>query len=123
MKELKTTPNKKSVEKFLKNIDNPTRKKDSFEILNLLKELTDREPIMWGDSMVGFGTYNYKYKSGKEGDWMRVGFSPRNQNLTLYIMDGLEKYEELLGKFGRHKIGKSCLYINNLEHVDKSVLK
>ena len=123
MKKLKTQPNKKSVEKFLKSIESPVRQKDSYEILNLLKDITKREPIMWGESIIGFGSFHYKYKSGREGDWMRIGFSPRKQNLTLYIMDGFDKYDKLLGKLGKYKTGKSCLYLNNLKDIDKSVLK
>ena len=78
---------------------------------------------MWGDSIVGFGTYHYKYASGREADWLQIGFSPRKQALTLYIMDGFEKYGELLNKLGKYKTGKSCLYINKLEDVHIPVLK
>jgi hypothetical protein len=78
---------------------------------------------MWGASIVGFGTYNYKYASGREGEWMEVGFSPRKANLTLYIMSGFTEYDELLAKLGKYKTGKSCLYIKNLNDVDEKVLK
>jgi len=78
---------------------------------------------MWGSSIVGFGTYHYKYESGREGDWFLTGFSPRKQNLTLYIMSGFNKYDKLMKKLGKYKTGKSCLYINGLEDVDKKVLK
>jgi hypothetical protein len=123
MTELKTRPTDKSVEEFLNNVENPTRRADSFEILKLMKEVTKEEPIMWGNSIVGFGSYHYKYASGREADWLRVGFSPRKQSLTVYIMDGFEKYDELLNKLGKHKTGKSCLYINKLKDVDMSTLK
>ena len=78
---------------------------------------------MWGDSIIGFGKYHYKYASGREGDWMRIGFSPRKQNLTLYIMDGFEKYSELLESLGKYKTGKSCLYIKKMQDIDINILK
>ncbi len=80
-----------------------------------MTEALDEEPVMWGDSIVGYGSYHYKYASGREGDWFVTGFSPRKQNLTLYIMSGFEKYDELMGKLGKYKTGKSCLYINKLD--------
>ena len=88
-----------------------------------MQEVTQEEPMMWGDSIVGFGSYHYKYTSGREADWFQIGFSPRKQNLTIYIMDGFEKYENLLKKLGKHKLGKSCLYINKLEDISILVLK
>ena len=123
MTELKTKPTKKSVEQFLKKVENSIKREDSFKILELMKEITMEEPVMWGDSIVGFGSYRYKYASGREGDWPLVGFSPRKQNLTLYIMSGFDKYEELLENLGKYKIGKSCLYINKLKDVDTKILK
>ncbi|MCK4384314.1 MAG: DUF1801 domain-containing protein [Candidatus Lokiarchaeota archaeon] len=118
MTELKTKPNDKSVDQFLKKVENPTKKEDSFKILEIMKELTKEEPIMWGDSIIGFGSYHYKYASGREGDWFRVGFSPRKRNLTVYLMTGFEKYKEILNNLGKFKTGKSCLYINKLKDVD-----
>ena len=88
-----------------------------------MQETTNAKPKMWGDSIVGFGSYHYKYASGREGDWFLTGFSPRKQNLTIYIMPGFEKYETLLNKLGRHSTGKSCLYIKKIENVDLDVLK
>ena len=123
MTELKTKPTNKSVEDFLKKVEHPTKREDSFKILELMKEITKEEPLMWGDSIVGFGSYRYKYASGREGDWPIVGFSPRKQNLTLYIMAGFEKYEKLLEKLGKFKTGKSCLYINKLQDIDTQILK
>ena len=123
MTELKTKPTNKSVEQFLKKVENPTKREDSFKILELMKEITQEKPVMWGDSIVGFGSYRYKYASGREGDWPLVGFSPRKQNLTLYIMAGFERYEKLLENLGKFKTGKSCLYINKLQDVDTKVLK
>ncbi|MFX0082606.1 MAG: DUF1801 domain-containing protein [Candidatus Hodarchaeota archaeon] len=123
MTELKTRPNDKSVMEFLNKVENTRRREDSFEILKLMSEVTEEEPKMWGDSIIGFGSYHYKYASGREADWLQIGFSPRKQSLTIYIMDGFEKYKELLDKLGKHKTGKSCLYINKLEDVSIPVLK
>lgn len=123
MSELKTKPNDKDVNKFLNNIVDVKKREDSFEILKIMKNITGIDPKMWGDSIVGFGSYHYKYSSGREGDWFLVGFSPRKQNLTLYIMSGFEQYEEILSKLGKVKIGKSCLYIKNLDQIDKEALR
>jgi hypothetical protein len=123
MTELKTKPTDKSVTEFLNNVENQRRRDDSFKILNIMREITQEEPVLWGDSIVGFGSYHYKYASGREADWLQVGFSPRKQALTVYIMDGFDKYDELLKKLGKHRTGKSCLYINKLEDVSIPVLK
>jgi len=120
---LKTTPNKNSVEDFLNQVENEAKRNDSFKILELMTKATGETPQMWGDSIVGFGSYHYTYASGREGDWMLTGFSPRKHNLTLYIMDGFEESESLLKDLGKYKTGKSCLYINKLEDVDTAVLK
>jgi len=123
MAELKTKRNQGNVESFLDSVANEKRRQDSFAILELMKQVTGKKPEMWGDSIVGFGSYHYKYASGREGDWFLVGFSPRAQNLTLYIMAGFDGYETLLVKLGKHTTGKSCLYIKKLEDVDVEVLK
>ena len=123
MSEPKTRPTGASVEKFLKAVEHPQRREDGFELLKMMKEITNEEPTMWGPSIVGFGSYHYKYESGREGDMPLTGFSPRKRSLTVYIMSGFEEYIDLLDKLGKHKIGKSCLYINKLADVDKSVLK
>ena len=123
MSDLKTTPNNASVEDFLNQVEPEQKRQDAFEILRMMKEVTGAEPQMWGPSIVGFGAYRYKYDSGREGDWFLVGFSPRKQNLTLYIMAGFKRYEELLAKLGKHKTGKSCLYLNKLADVDQKVLR
>jgi len=123
MAELKTKPNKKSVRKFLDSVTDKKKQEDSYSILKLMKEITGTEPVMWSDSIIGFGNYDYKYKSGREGDWFLVGFSPRKQNLTLYIMSGLKRYDELLKKLGKFKTSKVCLYINKLEDVNLNILK
>ena len=123
MAELKTKRNKGDVEAFLNSIPDEKKRQDSFAILELMKEVTGAEPEMWGASIIGFGSYHYKYASGREGDWMLVGFSPRAQNLTLYIMSGFDEYDGLLKKLGKHSTGKSCLYIKKMEDVDRAVLK
>lgn len=123
MAELKTKPNEQSVEDFLNAVEIETKRLDSFAILELMKQETGDEPIKWGESIVGFGTYKYKYASGREGEWPITGFSPRKQNLTLYIMSGFEEYDDLLKKLGKHTTGKSCLYIKKLEDVDQDVLR
>jgi hypothetical protein len=123
MAELKTKPNDGSVEDFLNSVENDRRREDSFKVLELMKEVTGEEPNMWGSSIVGFGSYRYKYASGREGEWMAIGFSPRKQSLTLYIMDGFGEYDALLEDLGKHRTGKSCLYINKLDDVDMEVLR
>jgi hypothetical protein len=122
MAELKTKPNDQSVEAFLNSIDDEKKREDSFKILALMKEITKDEPKMWGDSIIGFGSYHYEYASGREGDWFLTGFSPRKQNLTLYLMSGFEEYDNLLKNLGKFKTGKSCLYIKKIEDVDLQTL-
>ena len=123
MAELKTKVNKANVDKFIKSIKDEQTREDCYKIVEIMQKVTKAEPKMWGTSIVGFGSYHYKYASGREGDWMLVGFSPRKQNLTLYIMPGFQRYDELLKKLGKFTNGKSCLYIKKLEDIDRSVLK
>lgn len=123
MAEQKTKPTKVSVKKFLAGIENETRRKDAEELLKIMKQITRQEPKMWGPSIIGFDSYHYKYESGHEGDCFITGFSPRKQNLSLYVMPGFARYETLMGKLGKHKTGKSCLYINKLADIDLAVLK
>jgi hypothetical protein len=123
MADLKTKENEGDVNAFLNGVENERKREDSLKILNLMEKATGMEAKMWGDSIVGFGTYHYQYASGREGDWFLTGFSPRKQNLTLYIMSGFNEYESLLDQLGKHKTGKSCLYINKLADVDLDVLK
>ena len=122
MAELKTKRNKGDVEAFLNSVADEKKRQDSFTILDLMKKVTGMEPEMWGDSLIGFGSYHYKYASGREGDWFLTGFSPRKQNLTLYIMAGFDGFDHLLGKLGKHSTGKSCLYIKKIEDIDIDVL-
>ena len=119
----KTQKTDASVEKFLEKAAGARKLADSFALLELMREITGLEPAMWGDSIVGFGSYRYKYASGRKGEWPLVGFSPRKQNLTLYIMSGFDQYDSLLSNLGKFKTGKSCLYINKLEDVDLGTLK
>ncbi len=123
MAELKTQKNDASVEDFLRSVPNERKREDSLAILELMRDVTGEEPSMWGTSIVGFGTYRYRYASGREGEWFLVGFSPRKQNLTLYIMSGFDNYDSLLADLGKFKTGKSCLYINKLEDVDLPTLR
>jgi len=123
MAELKTKQNDLSVEKFLKSLADKSTREDCLAIVQLMKQATKAEPKMWGASIIGFGTYHYKYESGREGDWFLTGFSPRKQNMTLYIMPGFARYAELMQKLGKYKTGKSCLYIKKLGDVDLAVLK
>jgi hypothetical protein len=123
MGEPKTRPTEVNVEDFLKTVEHPQRREDGFELLKMMKEITNEEPTMWGASIVGFGSYHYKYESGREGDMPLTGFSPRKRSLTVYIMSGFEEYKDLLDKLGKHKIGKACFYINKLADVDTTVLK
>ena len=123
MAELKTKLNDASVEDFLNTIEDDQKRRDCFEIMKIMKQAAKAEPKMWGSSIVGFGSYHYKGASGREGDWMLTGFSPRKQNITLYIMGGFNGQENLMKKLGKHSTGKACLYIKKLEDVDKKVLK
>ena len=121
--ELKTRVNDASVVDFLSSVADEQKQKDSFEILKIMKKITGEEPKMWGASIVGFGSYHYKGASGREGDWMQIGFSPRKQNITLYIIPGFERYQGLMKKLGKYTTGKSCLYVKRLSDVDVAVLK
>lgn len=123
MAELKTKPTDESVTAFLNSVSDERKREDCFTLLELMQEVTEAEPTMWGNSIVGFGTYHYKYASGREGDWFLAGFAPRKQNLTLYIMAGFDAYDGLLAQLGKHKTGKSCLYIKRLDDVDMDVLR
>ena len=123
MAELKTKQNETSVADFLNNIPDEKKRQDCLALQELMQQVTGTEPKMWGDSIVGFGTYHYKYASGRAGEWFLTGFSPRKQNLTLYIMAGFDQYDELLEKLGKHKTGKSCLYVKQLADIDIVTLR
>ena len=121
--ELKTKKNTASVESFLNKVKDAQKRSDSFAVLGMMEKATGEKPEMWGTGIIGFGNVHLKYASGRELDWMKIGFSPRKLNLTLYVLCGSAEQNELLRKLGRHKTGQSCLYINKLTDVDTSVLK
>lgn len=123
MAELKNQPSKDSVDYFLKNIEDEQKQKDCFELLKMFSNITKCKPVLWGKSIVGFGKYHYKYESGREGDWFITGFSPRKQNISIYILSGFKTYEELMNKLGKFKTGSSCLYIKKLDEIDGTILK
>ena len=120
---LKTQPTSESVDRFLATSCGVERIGDCRKLLELMRSATGAKPVMWGDSIVGFGRYEYRYASGREGSWFLVGFSPRKRDLTLYIMSGFDGYDELLGRLGRYRTGKSCLYIKRLDEIDLQVLE
>lgn len=123
MADMKTVKTKASVAAFLKSVENPKRREDAKTIKKLMDKITGWKAKMWGPSIVGYGQYHYKYDSGREGDFMVTGFSPRKQALTVYIMPGFSNYDDLMAKLGKYKTGRSCLYINKLEDVDMKVLE
>lgn len=123
MAELKTKPNDRDVEAFLAGVEPEAKRTDARRLLELFQAATGERPVMWGDAIVGFGSYDYHYESGRKGTWFRVGFSPRKQNLTIYLMDGFDTYADQLDRLGPHKLGKSCLYVTRLERVDEAVLR
>ena len=123
MAENKTQPTGESVVGFLNGIENEKRRQDSFKVLELMQEVTGEQPRMWGASIIGLGDAHLQYESGRQVDWFVVGFSPRKQNLTLYLNTGFEQYGELLGRLGKYTTGKGCLYIKKIEDIDLGVLK
>src|SRR5687767_2795731 len=123
MSTLKTTINNANVNDFINAVEDETKRNDSFTLLKMFSKITGEQPKMWGTAIIGFGKYHYKSERSKqEGDWMLTGFSPRKQNLTLYIMLDFEDYSNQLSNLGKYKTGKGCLYINKLADVDLGVL-
>ena len=121
---IKTKPTSASVEDFINNVENEQKRKDSFELLEMMKKATGEDPILWSNSIIGFGIKRYKSPtSGREVDWLRIGFSPRKANLSLYLTGDIKKHAVALNKLGKHKTGVGCLYINKLEDIDIKVLK
>ncbi len=123
MAEAKTKPTSVSMEVYLTKSVDPARHEDCRAIAAMMHKATCEAPVLWGASIVGFGRYKYVYESGRKGEWPIVGFSPRKNDLTIYIMPGFEHYDALLAKLGKHKTGKSCLYIKRLADVDRAVLR
>ncbi len=119
----KTQKTQKSPAEFLKGVAPAQKQQDCFDILAMMKDAAGLAPKMWGASIIGFGDYHYKYDSGREGDSCRVGFSPRAQNIAIYIMPGYQDFDDELSRLGKHKMGKSCLYIKKLADVDVDVLR
>jgi hypothetical protein len=123
MAELKTKKTKKSASAFLKAIDDDGKRRDAETVMKIMKRVTKAPPTMWGENMVGFGSYHYVYDSGREGDWFLAGFAPRKRHITLYIMSGFERHSSLMDKLGKYTGGKSCLHIKKLDDVDLDVLE
>jgi hypothetical protein len=123
MYEVKTQPNDFSVIEFIEKVENPKKKEDAYKLLDIFTETTGHEPKMWGTSIIGYGQYHYVYKTGHEGDAPLVGFSPKKSNFSLYFATGDEDRDKLLSKFGKHKSGVACVYINKLDDVEVVVLK
>ena len=123
MAENKTKETETAVEDFINAVENEQKRKDSWDLVAMMKRITGKEPRMWGSSLVGFGNYHYKYASGREGDFFVTGFSPRKAALTVYIMPGFEPYSDLMEQLGPYKTGKSCLYLKKLDAIDRKVLE
>lgn len=119
----KTKPTEVAPADFVAAVENEQKRKDAEWIMAMMAEVTGESPVMWGPSIIGFGTYHYVYASGREGDWMLTGFSPRKAAISIYLMSGVEREAELLAKLGKYKMGKSCLYIKRLSDVDTDVLR
>ncbi|RZK20345.1 MAG: DUF1801 domain-containing protein [Pedobacter sp.] len=119
----KTTENNLSIVNFLNGVEEKTKRDDSFELCKIMNKATGFEPKMWGTAIIGFGTYHYKYDSGREGDAPLVGFSPRKDALALYFSSEFKDRDELLNKFGKHKTGKACVYIKKLADIDQTILE
>lgn len=123
MATLKTIPTRASVREFITSVEDENKRRDCRAVMKIMKEVTGKKPVLWGNSIVGYGQYHYKYKSGREGDWMVTGFSPRKQNLTIYIMPGFSNYPDIMDKIGKYKLGSSCLYVKRLADIDTGLLK
>ncbi|EAR49568.1 hypothetical protein OG2516_13811 [Oceanicola granulosus HTCC2516] len=119
----KTVPTGQPVREFLDSVEHPVRRADGHALDALFRRVTGWEPRMWGPAIVGYGSYHYRYETGREGDFLATGFSPRKANLSIYIMPGYADFSDLLARLGKHKIGKSCLYINKLADIDEAVLE
>lgn len=122
MAQNKTQPTPKPVSDFIAGIEDETKRANCEELVNLMSGITGEPATMWGASMVGFGSYHYKYASGREGDFFLTGFSPRKQALSIYIISGFEIAPGLMEKLGKFKTGKSCLYVKNLDDIDRNIL-
>ena len=122
MAAMKTIKNQDSVSAFIENVEDERKREDCRMLMKIMCQITGSQAAMWGSSIVGFGSYHYRYASGREGDFFLTGFSPRKQNLTVYVMPGFSQYDSLMQKLGKHKVGKSCLYMKKLEDIDIRIL-
>ncbi len=123
MTENKTTATPEDPAAFIEAVPDAERRGDAAELCRLMEQASGEPPKMWGKSIIGFGRYRYRYESGREGESMRIGFSPRAKEFVLYVTDGFPRYESLLGRLGKHRTGKACLYIKRLADVDQGVLE
>jgi len=123
MAEMKTQPTDESVSDYLARVSDDNRRSDCLKVLELMKDVSGAPPKMWGRTIVGFGSYRYKYPSGREGEWFITGFAPRKQNLSIHVLPGLESFGDLLPRLGKYKAGKSCLYVKRLADIDLGVLR
>ena len=123
MSDLKTRPTALSVDAFVDAVDDEHKRADCRAVAELMADITGAEGVMWGSSIVGFGSYHYRYASGREGDFFEAGFSPRKRALTIYVMAGFAEYDDLLARLGKHRTGKSCLYVKRLADIDLDVLR
>ena len=123
MSENKTVPTGSDVIDFLNGVENDSRREDAFRVLEIMQEITGEEPKMWGPGIVGFGTYHYKYDSGREGDFLQTGFSPRKSALTMYVMSGFSGVDNIMNRLGKYKTGKSCLYVKKLDDINLDALE
>ena len=122
MSALKTRQNEGNVIAFLNAVEEKQKREDSLALLDIMKEASGEEPKMWGPSIVGFGKYHYKYESGREGNWFLTGFSPRKQKMSVYIVPGFERFNDLIARLGKYSTGKSCLYFKKLTDIDCDIL-
>ena len=123
MAALKTQPNDLDPNQFLENIEDDQKRMDSYKILELMKKISDKDPVMWGDSIIGFGSYNYIYPTGTKGTWFLTGCSPRKRNMTVYLMPGAESMKDNFEGLGKYKLGKGCLYFNKLADINQGILE
>ena len=122
MADLKTTKTKASAREFVSTVPDTRKRKDCQQLMKLMHRVTGKRAAMWGGSIVGYGNYRYKYESGRQGESFTTGFAPRAQNISIYIMPGFSQYSGLLNRLGKHKLGRSCLYIKQLTDIDEDVL-
>lgn len=123
MADNKTQPTEMAIEDYLAGIEDPQRRQDCASLVSIMAEITNEPPVLWGTSIVGFGTYHYKYESGREGDFMITGFASRARDISIYLMASTDAQADLLAKLGKHKMGRACLTIKRLSDIDLSVLR